>query len=86
MQEAEAGSSRQALIASKVEEREEQVAREHEELEPPADKEARIAGNAISPLKVEVQEEEEGLSKQDVIVSKDEVMDEQVFAEQEEPG
>ena len=86
MQEAEAGSSRQALIASKVEEREEQVAREHEELEPPAAREARMAGNAISPLKVEVQEEEEGLSKQDVIVSKDEVMDEQVFTEQEEPG
>ena len=59
MQEAEAGSSKQALIASKVEEREEHVAREHEELESPVDKEARIAGNAISPLKVEVHEEEE---------------------------
>ena len=86
MQEAEAGSSKQALIASKVEEREEQVAREHEELEPPVVREARIAGNAISPLKVEVHEEEEGLSKQDVIVSKDAVRDEQVFAEQEESG
>ena len=86
MQAAEAGSSKQALIASKVEEREEQVAREHEELEPPAAREARIVGNAISPLKVEVQGEEEGLSKQDVIVSNDSVTDEQVFAEQEEPA
>ena len=86
VQEAEAGSSKQALIASKVEEREEHVAREHEELESPVDKEARIAGNAISPLKVEVHEEEEGLSKQDVIVSKEVVRDEQVLAEQEESG
>ena len=84
MQEADVGSSKQASITSKVEYREEQVAREHEEPESPAAKEARIAGKAISPLKVEVHEEEEGLSKQDVTFSRDEVRDEQVLAEQEE--
>ena len=86
MQEADVGSSKQASITSKVEYREEQVAREHEEPESPAAKEARIAGKAISPLKVEVHEEEEGLSKQDVTFSRDEVRDEQVLAEQEESG
>ena len=79
----------QALRASKVEEREEQVAMEQEleeELESPVAKEARMAGNAMSPLKVELHEEEEGLSKQDVTASRDEVREEQVFAEQEESG
>ena len=76
----------QAWSTSKVEEMEEQVVREHEELESPVVKEARMAGNAMSPLKVEVHEEEEGLSKQDVTASRDEVRDEQVFAEQEESG
>ena len=77
----------QALRASKVEEREEQVAMEQdEELESPVAKEARMAGNAMSPLKVELHEEEEGFSKQDVTASRDEVREEQVFAEQEESG
>ena len=77
----------QALRASKVEEREEQVAMEHDEgLESPVDKEARMAGNAMSPLKVELHEEEEGLSKHVVTASRDEARDEQVFAEQEESG
>ena len=77
----------QALRASKVEEREEQVAMEQdEELESPVAKEARMAGNAMSPLKVELHEEEEGFSKQDVTASRDEAREEQVFAEQEESG
>ena len=65
---------------------EEQVEAEHEELESPVVKEARMAGSAMSPPKVEVHAEEEGLSKQEVTVSRDEVRDEQVFAEQEESG
>ena len=76
----------QARSTSKVDEMEEQVATEHEELESPVVREARMAGNAMSPLKVEVHKEEEGLSKQEVTVSRDEVRDEQVFAEQEESG
>ena len=76
----------QARSTSKVDEMEEQVATEHKELESPVVREARMAGNAMSPLKVEVHEEEEGLSKQDVTASRDEVRDEQVFAEQEESG
>ena len=76
----------QAWSTSKVEEMEEQVEAEHEELESPVVKEARMAGSAMSPPKVEVHAEEEGLSKQEVTVSRDEVRDEQVFAEQEESG
>ena len=76
----------QAWSTSKVDEMEEQVEAEHEELESPVVKEARMAGSAMSPPKVEVHAEEEGLSKQDVTVSRDEVRDEQVFAEQEESG
>ena len=76
----------QAWSTSKVDEMEEQVEAEHEELESPVVKEARMAGSAMSPPKVEVHAEEEGLSKQEVTVSRDEVRDEQVFAEQEESG
>ena len=72
----------QARSTSKVDEMEEQVATEHEELESPVVREARMAGNAMSPLKVELHEEEEGFSKHDVTASRDEVREEQVFAEQ----
>lgn len=80
----EVGSSRQALTASKVVEIVEQVAVEQEELESPVVREARMAGNAMSPSKVELHAEEEGPSMQDMIVSRDDEMVEQVFAEQED--
>ena len=80
----EVGSSRQALTASKVVEIVEQVAVEQEELESPVVREARMAGNAMSPSKVELQAEEDGLSMQDMIVSRDDEMVEHMSAEQED--
>ena len=84
MQVSEVGSSRQALTTSKVVEIVEQVAVEQEEVESPVVREARMAGKAMSPSKVELHAEEDGLSMQDMIVSRDDEMVEHVSAEHED--
>ena len=84
MQVSEVGSSRQALTTSKVVEIVEQVTVEQEEVESPVVREARMAGNAMSPSKVELHAEEEGPSMQDMIVSRDDEMVEHMSAEQED--
>ena len=72
------------MTTSKVVEIEEQVAVEQEEVESPVVREARMAGNAMSPSKVELHAEEDGPSMQDMIVFRDEEMVEHVFVEQED--